>query len=267
MKRDYLSYSALKAFAKSPNHYLQYVNKEHTETPAMVLGSLTHCLVLEPEQFAAKFAVAPKVDRRTNSGKALWAAFEHESEGRAVVTEEMYHNAAAITDAVSRNSLAYRILIGKQSEHAIEGEIDGIPFKGIADAMDARTVVDLKTCQDASPEGFRRAASNFSYHLQAAIYLQLTGCQEYYWIAVESAAPYNVSVYRPTPLSIGAASAYLSQLIERFKAWDGKPKGYGENIYDLDLPPWHPANQAWENPSAPVLDNNDNEFNSFIDSL
>ena len=81
MKRDYLSYSALKAFAKSPNHYLQYVNKEHTETPAMVLGSLTHCLVLEPERFAAKFAVAPKVDRRTNSGKALWAAFEHESEG------------------------------------------------------------------------------------------------------------------------------------------------------------------------------------------
>jgi hypothetical protein len=35
--------------------------------------------------------------------------------------------------------------------------------------------VDIKTTTDASPEGFRRQASNFDYHLQAAIYTQLTG--------------------------------------------------------------------------------------------
>ena len=54
MKRDYLSYSALKAFAKSPNHYLQYVQREFQETNAMkrsldkeqILHSLTNCMAM-----------------------------------------------------------------------------------------------------------------------------------------------------------------------------------------------------------------------------
>jgi hypothetical protein len=85
---------------------------------------------------------------------------------------------------------------------------------------------------------------------------------------VESAQPYNVAVYEPTVDSMDAAHAYLRQPHRRFhRKWDGEPVGYGENIYELDLPPWHPAVKAWNNPSAPVLDNNDTEFNSFINSL
>lgn len=267
MKRDYLSYSALKAFAKSPNHYLQYINKEHVQTPAMVVGSLAHCLVLEPEAFRDQFAVAPEVNKRTNSGKAIWEAFTLENADKTVITEDQYHQATKIADAVSRHRKATRILAGKQAEQAIEGTIYGMQFKGVADALGNDAVVDLKTTQDASPDGFRRAASNFDYHLQAAIYGHLTGHLPFYWVAVESAAPFNVAVYQPTPESLDAADAYLRQLIERFNEWDGEPVGYGENIYELDLPPWHPAMKAWNNPSAPVLDNNDTDFNSFINSL
>jgi len=69
MKRDYLSYSALKAYAKSPNHYLMYVGREFVETPAMVLGSALHCLVLEPQEWSKRYITAPKFDRRTKAGK------------------------------------------------------------------------------------------------------------------------------------------------------------------------------------------------------
>jgi hypothetical protein len=82
MKRDYLSYSALKAFAKSPNHYLQYVNREFVETPAMVLGSALHCAVLEPNEYGKRYTIAPKFDRRTKAGKEQAEAWELAADGK-----------------------------------------------------------------------------------------------------------------------------------------------------------------------------------------
>ena len=267
MKRDYLSYSALKAFAKSPNHYLQYVNREFVETPAMVLGSALHCAVLEPDEYSKRYTIAPKFDRRTKAGKEQAEAWALASDGVIGITAEQAQAVAAMKHAIRTHDAAFVLLQHTRSEVPVDGELYGFPFKGVADAIGGGVVIDLKTCQDASPDGFRRAASNFDYHLQAAIYTMLTDSNRFYWIAVETAAPFNVAVYQPTPESLDAADAYLRQLIERFNEWDGEPVGYGENIYELDLPPWHPAMKAWNNPSAPVLDNKDTDFNSFINSL
>jgi hypothetical protein len=266
MKRDYLSYSALKAFAKSPNHYLQYVNREFVETPAMVLGSALHCAVLEPDEYVNRYVIAPKFDRRTKAGKEQAEAWELASDGKTHITAEQDQAVQAMKHAIRSHDVAFRLLNKTCPELPVEGEIEGMQFKGVIDALGDIWVVDIKTTTDASPEGFRKQASNLDYHLQAAIYTQLTG-RAFRWIAVESAPPYNVAVYEPTVDSMDAAHAYLRNLIADFIAWDGQPVGYGENIYELDLPPWHPAVKAWNNPSAPVLDNNDSEFNSFINSL
>ena len=70
MKRDYLSVSALKAFNRSPNHYIQYVSLDKKPPgPAMVFGSAAHCLILEEHDFPNRYAIGPDVDRRTNAGK------------------------------------------------------------------------------------------------------------------------------------------------------------------------------------------------------
>jgi exodeoxyribonuclease VIII len=267
MKRPYLSYSALKAFAKSPNHYLQYVQREFQETNAMKQGSALHCLVLEPEDFADRYIVAPEIDRRTKGGKAEYAAFLEAAGEKTVLTADQAEAVFKMTDAITSHRKATYLLKGKFAEAPVAGNIHGIDFRGIVDAWDEHDIVDVKTTTDASPEGFRKAASNFDYHLQAAIYKRITKRQNFYWIAVESAAPYNVAVYEPTQESLEAAEAYLHELVERFKAWDGEPVGYGENIYELDLPPWHPAMRAWNQPVKPELDTNDNNFNSFLNSL
>jgi exodeoxyribonuclease VIII len=267
MKRDYLSYSALKAFAKSPNHYLQYVQREFQETNAMKQGSALHCLVLEPEDYADRYIVAPEIDRRTKGGKAEYAAFLEAAGDKTVLTADQAETVYKMADAISSHRKATYVLKSLMYEMPVAGHIDGIEFKGIVDAIDGEKVVDLKTTADASPEGFKKAASNFDYHLQAAIYRRITGREQYYWVVVETAAPYNVAVYKPTKESLEAADAYLRELVQRFKEWDGKPVGYGENIYELDLPPWHPAMRVWNNPTAPELDTNDTNFNSFLNSL
>ena len=267
MKRDYLSYSALKAFAKSPNHYLQYVQREFQETNAMKQGSALHCLLLEPEDFADRYIVAPEIDRRTKAGKAEYAAFLEAAGDKTVLTADQAETVYKMADSVTSHRKATYLLKGKFMESPVAGNICGIDFRGIVDAWDENDVIDLKTTADASPAGFRRAASNFDYHLQAAIYMRITRRKNYYWIAVESTAPYNVAIYEPTPESLEAADAYLQQLVASFMAWDGKPVGYGENIYELDLPPWHPAMKAWNQTAKYELDNEDTNFNSFIESL
>lgn len=260
MKRDYLSYSALKAFAKSPNHYLQYVNREHRTTDAMKLGAVAHCLALEPEQFQHIYAIAPEADRRTKVGKEIYLQFENDNAHLEVITSELHDQACAIADAVHAHPKAMYLLRGKNMEQEIQGTINGMQFRGIADAIDEHDIIDLKTCRDASPSAFARDVANFDYYLQAAIYLRLTGQRSYFWIAVESAAPYNVAVYEPDHDALEVMDMYLDHLIKKFEAWDGKPSGYTDQVSTITLPPWHKAYQHAEYGS-------DDEFKNFQSTL
>jgi len=100
----------------------------------------------------------------------------------------------------------------------------------------------VKTTTDASAAAFTRDCAKYDYHLQAAAYLQLTSLKmDFAWIVVETVDPFNVAVYRPHPHSIEMAGAYLTDLIERWKEWDGSEGGYPEAM--IQLPNWHPAMQ------------------------
>lgn len=52
---EYISNSQLSAFKRSPAHWLHYITEKRVQTPAMVLGSVAHCLALEPENFDKEF--------------------------------------------------------------------------------------------------------------------------------------------------------------------------------------------------------------------
>jgi len=51
----YISNSQLSAFKKSPAHWLHYIMQERVQTPAMLFGSVAHCLALERERFEEKY--------------------------------------------------------------------------------------------------------------------------------------------------------------------------------------------------------------------
>jgi hypothetical protein len=59
----HVSNSMLKVFAESPQKYyrmfvVQTMPKPE-QTPSLLLGSVVHCLFLEPEKFGVEYAVAP----------------------------------------------------------------------------------------------------------------------------------------------------------------------------------------------------------------
>ena len=239
MKESRLSYSALKAFAKSPNHFIHYKTKERTDSPAMALGRAVHGFILEREKFDDQFLIMPKLDKRTKKGKEMYTELMATAQGKQLVDEGDMIIVKKIAEAVSQTESAMQLLIGTEREQHVESEIHGIPFHGFGDAVKMGAYcIDLKTCRDASPDAFMRDAHNMDYHLQAAVYRSLFQVERFYWIAVEKEAPYNVTVFAQSDDAAKKSDHYLNTLIQNWKAWDGKAKSYSNEILNLDLPRW-----------------------------
>ena len=238
MKDSRLSYSALKAFAKSPNHFIHYKTKPQPDAQHFAFGRATHGYILERDKFEDQFLIMPKVDRRTKAGKEQYAELMSNAGERQLVDESDMATIKAMTYAVNESGNAMQLLSNTQRELHKEGDIQGVPFHGYADAVNDQYAIDLKTCRDASPGAFMRDAHNLDYHLQAAVYRALFNVDRFYWIAVEKEAPHNVTVYMQSADAAQKSDFYLSELIKKWKAWDGNPKSYSDFILNLNLPKW-----------------------------
>ena len=187
-----VSASQLKTVMQSPYHYWsRYLDPDRvamTPTAAMRLGSLTHCAVLEPDELTKRYQLAP--DRRTKEGKA--AVVEMAAAGIEAVSEADLAQALQMADAVRSNSTAALLLSNGQAEQSFwwDDIATGMRCKCRPDWFDGETIVDLKTCQDASAAGFAKAVAAFHYQLQAAHYLCGTLAKRFIFVAVEKLAPF-----------------------------------------------------------------------------
>ncbi len=237
MKRDYISFSALKAFDKSPNHYLQYVAGDAPKTDAMTFGSAFHCFVLEPDEFDSRYIVLPKMDRRTKEGKAAFESFS--ASGRELISEGDFQAMLRMRDSIMSNSAAVELLEGCAYEQPFQIPFEGTQVKGIVDAWrKGAFILDLKTCADASPDAFARAAHLSMYHEQAALYQMACRESRFYWVAIENVAPYNCAVYIQSERAYEMAYKRAKAIVRRFVEWDGKPAAYFNGCGTLDLPRW-----------------------------
>jgi hypothetical protein len=64
-----VSKSALDRIHKSPAHYRAWLEGGERDTPAMSFGRAFHCYVLEPEVFAATYAVVPDLEQGQQGSK------------------------------------------------------------------------------------------------------------------------------------------------------------------------------------------------------
>ena len=248
-----VSKSHLDQVARSPLHYWsRYVAEDRVvpdPAPAMMLGTALHARVLEPELFAAEYAQAPAVDRRTKAGKDAWA--EAEAEGKTLLSAADWAQIDGMAAAIESHRGASKLLgePGSLAEASMfwTDPITGTECKCRPDLLcDSGWVVDLKTTDDASPASFAKSAWNFRYHVQASWYLD--GVREAYrmtakgfvFIAVEKRPPYAVAIYAADAEMIAAGwreARRCLDLIAECRA-TGKWPGYGDTVQMLSLPKW-----------------------------
>lgn len=144
-------------------------------TEALNLGIWTHIAVWEPDRWLRNFVVAPKCDRRTTEGKAVWKYFCEESAGKTVLTAEQYDEVMQLREAVMANKMA-RALVEAEGKHehtlAWTDEGTGLPCKCRDDKLMQNAIVDLKTTRDGvSRSEFRRMAASRGLHRNAEFYV------------------------------------------------------------------------------------------------
>ena len=119
-------------------------------TAAMLFGTLVHSMVLEPESVDALYLASPRFDRRTKAGKEALAEFEAQAEGKVVVDMDTFQRAQRTAEAVLTHPTAGPLFKGGNAEITARWEQHGLPCKARVDYYQGRSIVDLKTTQDAS---------------------------------------------------------------------------------------------------------------------
>lgn len=244
---------------KSPKHYHYNLSVGFKKTDAKEFGIMFHCFLLEPERFKLLYGEFDKSNMpEPKRSVALtvnseWIINEKEKLidlNQQPYTPGQYIDMEQMRDSILEDDEARDLLfLSGQFENAFTwtDEDTGLKCKCLVDKdiPSIDSLVELKTCKDASPSGFMRDASNMDYEFQPAYYLDGTGRKNMIYICVEKESPFACNVFHPDPdeyiyygrLDYKYCLKAVKDCTDKGK-WPGysywKPRG--GNI--LELPPW-----------------------------
>ena len=191
---DSISASGLKTiYIKSVYHYL---NQETYTSPAMNFGSAVHEALLENS--IDNIYTLPELNLRTKVGREERDLLIKENKNKIIISQTENENLRRILHNYRKNSLAMDLLSGlKAKELSHYGTIEGIPVRIRPDGMNKKQIIDIKTCQDASPRAFRSAIYTYAYNLQGCFYSEALGYDpaKFRFIAIENKYPFSIEVY------------------------------------------------------------------------
>lgn len=228
---------------------------EHPEppTPALLFGQAVHKLILEPDTFDDEFAVAPNIDRRTKDGKTAYNAFCESLGDRQVITLEQYETAVEMRNKAISEPFVVKLL---NCDHetpfiwtdVLTNEVVKIRLDGIGYLNDTPFVIEYKTTEDASTDGFIRSAIKYGYDFQAAMACEaveiVTGKKPIFvFIAQEKKPPYSVNILQADKLFIQRGYEIYRELIGIYHDCKKSGNWYGylgayNIINNLALPSW-----------------------------
>jgi exodeoxyribonuclease VIII len=261
-----VSKHGLDDFRKAPALYLYNRENHRPPTPALLFGSLYHTVILEPDLIGELYAVVPKdapkrpsmiqikakkPSLETLEAIAWWDNFTARTQGKTIVDAAdivtcQQMRQAMMKNEACRNALEEARLYTEASMFWID-ERTGVKCRARPDII--RTdglIIDPKTCADASEEAFQRAAFNYGYYRQAAMYLDgleaITGekPKAFVFLAQESEPPFLCRAYVASPQMIEYGRIQIREDLERFAKCEatGVWPGLGDMPAELNLPAW-----------------------------
>lgn len=243
-----LSSSGIKKLLRSPAHYLVERTKQNEPTPAMRIGTAIHTLILEPHR-AGEVVQMPEFNNRTKGGKADRDAWIAAHAGLQAFGEDDFERVHAAADAVRRHPGAQALLSDGVAERTVlwRDGTTGIECRARYDWHRADGgIVDLKSCQDASPEGASKAIANFMYAVSAAHYwtgheATLDASPKFWaFVFVETEPPFGVACYVLDAASLRVGMRHCARAYRLFAECQrtGHWPAYPDTIEPISLPAW-----------------------------
>lgn len=246
-----LSKSRLWEMRKSPEWFRFCETVKKQQTPAMIVGSLIHTAVIEPEKLSTEYAILNDCDMRTKAGKEARARFLEENKGKTLIEDDEYELALEIARTIEENKIANYLLHGEveQSVYTVD-DLTGVEYKVRPDSYrivgERGIIVDLKTTNDASTDAFMRDAVKYGYDMQAAMYKAAMEKEfkipfDFVFVAVEKSEPHMINVMQCDPLLLTRGYDMFREYIGIYKECLETGNWYGYNgkqgyINTLGLP-------------------------------
>ena len=176
-----LSSSSCTYLLDSPLKYQRSLSGVSQYSDAFSLGSLVHYKILEPEKFYDMNFINVK-SKRT---KIFQDAVSEYGATKTFTLKEKY-DAEDLSDVFLNNSVCTSMLHNAKYEEPMIGEIDGIAFRGKADALSNQGLLDLKTTSGGI-RSFRKSAYKYNYDMQCYIYCTLfdISYKDFTWVVID----------------------------------------------------------------------------------
>jgi len=221
------------------------------------MGSAVDTLVFEPELWDSLYKIAPEVNRRTKAGREEWAKLVAfcKQKNITLISNSQHSEALQTAKAIRENPVMADILRSGSSQDTYiwRDPVTGLLCKCRTDWYDekTKTITDLKTAIDASPEGFSKAIANFGYHIQAAFYSDgVRACgkpvEKFQFAVMEKTSkdaivdPKLMAFYELSIEDIQAGQdTYTSGLAAiNFCMIHDEWEGYSDNVLQISRPAW-----------------------------
>lgn len=232
-------------------HYLRPERESQKPTEAMIFGTALHLAVLEPNEFQKTYVVMPSINKRTNIGKAEFLSLTEScaSNGQVLIDPEDYANVLKMRDAIFKHPTAKLLFQNGLAEQTFmfQEPNTGAKCKIRPDWLDDNSglIVDLKTTDNATANGFAKSAYNYKYYKQDPFYLdglEACGndCSGFVFVNIEKTEPFKIGVhYLDNRSRQFGRDEYLRNCETYVKCLEsGIWKGYDEKISEVSLPEW-----------------------------
>lgn len=246
-----VSKSALDLVNRSPAHYKAWIDGllDDEVTPALTFGRAFHMALLEPARFESTYVGRPKFDRRTKAGKEAAEAWEAEHADAESIAFDSLLTITNMVEAVKAHPLAGKMILDGEPELTLswKDEWTGLMCKSRLDyyVRDLGMIVDVKSCEDARWDVFRRDVAKYGYHRQDALYRAAAlaldmPVQHFALLAVEKSPPYGIALYTLDAEGVGKGYSSVRADIDTLAGCmkSGHFHGYPETIQELDVPFW-----------------------------
>lgn len=254
-----VSRSELFHILDSPEKFKFLKDNPKPPTPALLFGQLFHAMVLQPNDVWEQFAVEPKIDRRTKSGKDMWEQFLCDSADKIIVSQDMVEKASEMCRALNEHpnevvrKYIKKLLSGdKEKTFFWTDEMTGEECKCRVDCLtemkDFYAIVDLKTTSKADTESFIKDSINYGYDFQSAMYTE--GVKKninkdciFVFIVIEKEPPYSVNILQADPILMRRGGDLYREAMGIYHECKQSGNWYGylgkyDVINNLALPAW-----------------------------
>jgi hypothetical protein len=272
-KVDALNGSKIIHMRRSPMKYKDSLDNPAPPSPAMILGTATHRLILEPD-LVGEFAIWGVEENQKIRNGRVWNEFREANEGRFIVTRNecdamvgmgvgarrnlpirKYADAAGNTEVsmfwthphTGRKFKARldKVIVEMLADGGEKVVAEHDRFKTVRKPTAKHTIFDLKTTRDCRDFKFSQQAWSLGYIVKMGLYWYgyktLLGVEPSIKLgAIESKAPHESAVYNVPRDLILLGVEELDKLVERItecEESDAWPASQQDEM-DLVMPPW-----------------------------